>query len=162
MLTVVDCGCATIGSERSIDRLIDEYRPDVLFGCDPNVDTDVYHVGDTTVILSPLVAWTSSRTVDFVFDATRSRVVTPAKMGPVTRRIQTFDLGGLLFSFLASGDEVVLKLDVEGSEYVLLPDLHERDVDSLLSKILVEWHPQFEPAGHPPIPELRCPVEEWV
>jgi hypothetical protein len=160
MLTVVDCGCADIGTERSLERLIAEYRPNLLFGCDPNVVTDIYRVDGTTVILSPLAAWTSSSVVDFVFETTRSRVVQAA--APPTRKIQTFNLAGLLESLTASGDEVVVKMDVEGSEYVLIPHLHKLGVDAKLSKILIEWHPQFEPAGHPPIPELRCPVEEWV
>lgn len=154
-MIVVDVGCHTWshlqpdGSyiyEDSIHPLVERFHPDTLYGFDPSLNNDEeYELGDTKVILSTKAAWTEDGEIGFKPQRSRSRV------GDGGYQVKCFDLAAFLEGL---DDEVVLKLDIEGSEYPLLMHLGSREVDRNLSLILVEWHEDARVS-------MRCPVEEW-
>lgn len=161
-MIVVDLGCATypgFPDDESTRRLIERFAPDVYFGFDPHpsVVAREWQEGRTRASVERKAAWVSGGRVGYVtkpavLNELRSHV--NAAGGEET--VECFDLVSFLgvVAPWASG-ELVLKLDVEGAEYVLLPYLVERGADALLTRILVEWH------GDPLDLPLACPVEEW-
>lgn len=132
-MIVVDVGCATYGGDSSIPYLIDEFKPKRLYGFDPAVDDDRYTVGETTVVLRKAAAWTYEGLVPFTVAGLRGAVDRHGDPTPC------FDLVEFIRG-LPSDQEVVLKLDCEGGEYVLLPRLHVEGVDARLKLIWAEWH----------------------
>ena len=52
----------------------------------------------------------------------------------------TIDFARWLKSRFKPSDYVVLKLDVDGSEWRVLPHLEAANVTSLLDEVYVEWH----------------------
>jgi FkbM family methyltransferase len=150
-MIVVDLGCQTYGGEESIETLIARFQPALLYGFDPHPETvdEVRRIGATTVVTSRMAAWTYSDVVDFLADGSRSRVVAEG----AGQLVRTFDLSAFIESLPRV--PIILKMDVEGSEYRLLPDIKKNRVDGLLERILVEWH------GTPLDLDLACPVERW-
>lgn len=155
MSIVVDCGCCNWGSERSIDRLVERFRPKVLYGFDPypEVHDSTYTLDGTTVIVRNAAAWTHDGTVPFVPDGTRSHVgVDLNGYGADVDRVDCFDLAAFLPLMPGS---VILKLDVEGAEYTLIPHLVATGAIDKVELLLVEFHGD---QARPPIP---CPWETW-
>jgi hypothetical protein len=147
---VVDLGCKSHENERSIEPLIERFRPQVLFGFDPHPELQVGITmnGYTTIMCSRIAAWTVAFRTSYLQDGSASRINPAGDM-----RVETFDLAAWLKTLPAI--PVVLKMDVEGAEHVLLPHLHTTDADKLLDLILVEWH------GEPVDYGLACQVELW-
>lgn len=158
-MIVVDLGCATyhgFPEDESTHVLLERFEPSVYYGFDPHpsvVERDLW-VGKTRTIVERKAAWVYDGTVGFVtvpdvLNELRSHV----DAGEAVETVPCFELADFLTG-LPAGD-VVLKLDVEGAEYTLLPYLREKRADELLTLIIVEWH------GPPAALAFACPVEEW-
>lgn len=132
MRIVVDIGSAQHGGDQSIPHLIREFAPDVLYGLDPQAREVSYEWGSTLVMERPWAAWTHHGTVGFEGEALRGHVSSHGTQVPCV------DLAEFLTAF--RDDEVLLKMDAEGAEYVLLPYLQETSVDAFLRLAWVEWH----------------------
>lgn len=67
----------------------------------------------------------------------------PLKGDIVTSKI--IRLSDFLKENITKNDYVVIKLDIEGSEFEVLEDLIVTDTYKLLSEVYVEWHERFFP-----------------
>lgn len=156
-MIVVDVGCAEYPNhpeDKSIGRLIKRFHPTHLYGFDPHpsvVATRIVEDG-CVVHIDRKAAWASEGYIGYT---TKPKVINELRSftdADGKDKVPCFDLANFLYE-LPRGD-VVLKLDVEGAEYVLIPHLHATRADELISLLLIEWH-------GPIIQGLRCPVEEW-
>ena len=162
---VIDVGCARYGGDYSIERLIEKFEPDVLYGFDPAWEDSMYepiiNVYKTDVIVSREVAWIRNGQVRFMLDGLNGQVG-DADFWPLVR---CMDLARFIRRF-PTADEIILKLDCEGSEYDLLEHLIATGTDERLSLAWVEWHPRGTawPAKKRASLEnrLRCHVDEWL
>lgn len=159
MKIVVDIGCCTWGQDSSVDRLIERFRPEVLYGFDPyfEVNDGTQELNGTRVQIYNQAAWVYDGEVDFVHDATRSHV--PSIRTGEHDLVKCFDLAGWLmkmFILKTFRDELILKIDAEGAEHILIPDLTEKGAFMLIDLLLVEFHGD---ETRPPIP---VPWEPWV
>jgi FkbM family methyltransferase len=147
---VVDLGCHTHGDADSIHHLIERFNPRLLYGFDPHPENieRVTMVGTTTVVTARRAAWTADRPVSINLDGSRTRI---SDTGPPAN---AFDVARWLRTLPRV--PTVLKMDVEGAEYKLLPHLRANGVDALIDLILVEWHGVHAHLG------LACAVEEWT
>lgn len=174
---VIDLGCARYahvgGGLDSTAILSERFRPTRLYGFDPLSDGDETAEEDTELSTSPTAAWIWDGNVNFSEDGVASsihlegRSVLPADMHHKPRQaheIPCFDLAAWLRLL---NEKVILKMDVEGAEYLLLTWLLATDAIGYVDLLLVEWH------GHTTDrikwrTQLRreldetCPVEEWV
>lgn len=135
---VIDVGCAKYGGDESIPYLIDEFKPAVLYGFDPSseVEDRTWTEGDTLVSTRRMAAWTHDGTVGFKPGGLRGAV------HPDGKPVPCIDLAAFVMREARLND-VVLKLDAEGSEYVLLPHLIVTGADRCLKVAWVEWHCEF-------------------
>lgn len=170
-MIVVDVGCLTWEQpgpgayDESLETLIGQFDPDVLFGFDvhPKMRDDIVKIAGTTCVLARRAAWTEKATLIMEEGNNCTHIVVDPPEGdhPEHRHaVEAFDLAAFLE--LLPGD-IVLKLDCEGAEYPIVRHLVDRGVDQRLKLLLVEWHVGhyangFEP-GPPPV--LRCPVGSW-
>lgn len=162
-MIVIDVGCHPQGPEESVYNLIERFQPDLLLGFDPYPELveGVECVGDTLVVRRRVAAWTRADIMPIRVEG----ITTGLTMfgDPDHVPVKSFDLPGLIEALPATAG-IVLKLDAEGVEYPILADIVERDIDLLLERVLVEWHP--EETAHDmwiePRPVLRCIVEEWA
>ncbi len=173
MKIVIDVGCARYGDDFSIERLIEWHHPDVLYGFDPSQGPDEYphvpHDPDapttptkaTRILIEKKAAWTFDGEVRFRVDGLGGHV-SDAKSDPL---VPCVDLAKFILDL--GEHEIHLKLDCEGSEYLLLDHLIDAGADEKLASLIVEWHP-FGILGTTPVRRkqierrLRCPLEEWL
>lgn len=131
MTTVLDIGCATHGSSESTNRLLQAFRPSYYLGADPLADGRIDEHDGRVVEVRSEAAWTYDGTVGFSRSGSSSSVTEGCD-------VPCFDLAALIAAM--EPDELVLKLDAEGAEYVLLPHLLDAGVAGRVKLVLVEWH----------------------
>ena len=153
-MIVIDIGCAKYGGDYSIERLIEEFSPDLLIGLDPHpsVPNDVYLVGATMVVTMNAAGWVEDGEVRYAEDGINSWV---------TDLVEKPKVPCVDVARLCSGlDGAILKIDAEGSEYDILPHLIDKGVDRELRLAWVEWHKPDR--GRAQIERsIRCDLHEW-
>lgn len=133
MTVVIDIGCAKWGSDESIPYLVEEFSPSALHGFDPAAEESDYFLGNTIVVVRPWVAWTVDGRVGFKVGGLSGHVDPSAASRP------SIDIARFILE-LSPDEEIVLKMDAEGSEYDLLPHLVANDADLRLKLLWIEWH----------------------
>jgi len=177
---VVDVGCARYGGDYSIERLIEEFRPDALWGFDPSPEpfawaasTGAGHYGTYEVVVDECpvyvvgrAAWTFTGEIPFVRGGLGGHVADAEEAG--AEMVSCFDLAEFILADLTQ-PEIVLKIDAEGAEYPLLEHLIAEEADVRLKLVWVEWHGssnaeenERRAAQRADIEErIRCPIMEW-
>ena len=173
-MIVVDLGCFPHRDEISIERLVERYHPDVLYGFDPwpalvEGETDV---DGTRVVLERKAAWIEDGEIEFArvrglrgWDSTVMKAKNSRHewtgAGEVIR-VPCFDFSSWLRGL---GEHPVVKIDVEGAEFPILERLHEDGTDALIAELLVEWHDEkmadFAERKATLLSSLRCPIGPW-
>jgi hypothetical protein len=162
---VVDLGCCSYQRgnqlEDSIQTLIKRFKPTVLFGFDPHpaLPDTVGQVYGTTVITSRRAAWTYDGDIGLALQGNCTHVHIDEEV-----RTKAFDIASWIRTLPEA--RIVLKVDVEGAEYVLLPHLIAHGLMDRFSHVLVEWHSGelangYESDREAILAGIPCPVEEW-
>lgn len=185
-MIVVDLGCYPHGHEVSIEHLIKRFMPDVLYGFDPYPDLIEgitnqviekhgarHHV--VRIELQRKAAWTFDGEIELaVVEGERAWDTTVMREKNSRREwdqgkiitVPCFALDGFLAA-ISRGDDLILKMDIEGAEFPLLEHLIQTGADQFVALLLVEWHDQkmvdWEPGRRRMIEDqIRCPLEEWT
>lgn len=156
-MIVIDVGCARYGGDFSIERLIEEFHPSVLYGFDPSWQPGMFTAWDgleTSVVASNHAAWTHDGFVTFAGSGLGGHVSDE----PISSAaVACVDLAQFIKD-LPDEEEIVLKIDAEGAEYDLLDHLIEQEADKRLALAWVEWH-NF---GVPSPSERRAAIEQKI
>lgn len=158
MAIVIDVGCATYGGDESVNYLLEEFSPQILYGFDPGLDRDFKDVVEGCVVdLRRQAAWTHDGTVGFRVAGLGGHV---EESGRVLFRC--VDLARFILDL--DSNDVVLKMDAEGAEYTLLPWLVEQNADLRLRLALIEWHCEECGIGGNGRHREGCPAdkEAWI
>jgi FkbM family methyltransferase len=168
---VVDLGCADRGEWFSLEALVNEYHPELIYGFDPSplLNTRRRKVNGVPVKLERKAAWLFDGTVEFNDDYMHGG---PEAIGHGTCAVGAGSLGRIgtiiehggltveCFDFsvwLAEHGPCVVKMDLEGAEYPLLEHLIAQGTNRLVSELVIEWHEQ--PADH--LTEHFVSVRDW-
>lgn len=162
---IVDLGCCSYERggrlEDSIQTLIKRFKPTILFGFDPHpaLRDGVGQVYGTTVITSRRAAWTDDIDVGLSLQGNCTHVDFHEEA-----RTKAFDIATWVRALPEA--RIVLKVDVEGAEYVLLPHLIAQGLIHRFSRILVEWHDGkyangLESDRETILEQIPCVVEDW-
>ena len=159
MTVVIDVGCARYGGAYSIERLVEEFDPDVLYGFDPNAGAGeaVGYGASRRIVVSKMAAWTYDGSIGYTNRGTGGTVM---EDGGVT--VPCVDLA----KFISRNHDkrTILKIDAEGAEYPLLEHLIDQQIDRLLELAWVEWHPVYDP-GRDREQRIRdtigCELADW-
>ena len=173
-MIVVDLGCFPHRDEISIEPLVAQYRPDVLYGFDPwpaLVEGETY-LGATRVVLERKAAWVSDGELEFArvrgfrgWDSTvmkekNSRGEWDGAADVI--RVPCFDFPAWLRRL---PEPPVVKVDVEGAEFPILERLAEVGADALVEHLFVEWHDAkmggLAERKAAILARLTCPVSLW-
>ncbi len=183
-MIVVDIGCCQQGAEESVEKLCKAYRPTILYGFDPHPDLqpgievfthptsarrgrppgkrrwDENSPPFTIIVRSRLAAWTHNGFVSFREAGIESGVV---QDGHSSAAVACFDLVAWMKTLPMPDEDVILKIDAEGSEFPLMWALYDNALDLLIKQALVEYHPAHTANGwwRGDRPPLRCPVDDW-
>jgi len=162
---VVDLGCYSHPAHRgasqdSVMALIGRFGPDALYGFDPHPDQGELstYMGRTAIVTKRRAAWVHDGTV--AYDPSPSAPLS-AHVGEGPATVPCFNLAAWLWGRV----DTIVKMDIEGAEYVLLEHLVATGADRCVERLLVEWHPDRRPAGTMDADALTealaCPVEDW-
>lgn len=165
MTIAIDVGCARYGGDFSIERLIEEFDPELLFGFDPSDGVDMYldddksgqfKVGDTEVVIEKAAAWVFDGEIGFRQNGLGSEIAADPRLP----QVRCIDLARFILE-VPAGHDIILKMDCEGSEYELLEHLIERGADKRLKLGWIEWHgSQMERRGQIE-QDIGCEMVEW-
>lgn len=88
--------------------------------------------------------------------------------GNDVKLVDCFDFSKWLKQFNPS-DYIILKMDIEGSEFPILEKMITDGTDSLVNELQIEWHDQkmTNPKAYALkkqyiLEHLSCPVKEWL
>jgi hypothetical protein len=164
---VVDLGCETYGEVNSVAALIDRFQPRLFFGFDPLLGEPVETPG---LSLRRLAACTHAGATEIGVGYKSNWATIVPERGlqgqwnlTLTVPCFNFPLWVQALALAHPNDEVVVKMDIEGSEYQLLDSLIELGVDRQLKLLLVEWHelPDWMEWRDDIMRSLHCPLEDW-
>ena len=175
MIVVIDVGCARYGGDYSIERLIEEFHPDVIYGFDPSWEAVMFDPPEdlkTVVHVSNEAAWTHDGHVRFTKDGLGGQVTTKGPETPCVDLARVIiELYGVRYEREEGGEfsrdetEIILKMDAEGSEYELLDHLISTGADKLLKLAWIEWHPfgasNVDRRRKAIEDEIACELVEW-
>lgn len=163
-MIAIDVGCARYGGDFSLERMLSEFAPDVLFGFDPEWDESMFSPPEemtAQVIVQKAAAWVYNGKIGFEGSRLGGHIASSARLVPC------IDLAEFIRS-LPSDHDIVLKIDAEGAEYELLEHLIGLRVDELLTLAWVEWHPPgVRVNGRPDVrrdaieESISCEIVEW-
>jgi hypothetical protein len=161
MTIVVDIGAARYGNDYSIERLIEEFHPEVLYGFDPmpfvtipfaseiiaNSGEGTYgeyevEVDGCRVIVQGRAAWVYDGEIGLFRDGLSTHVVEDPRL----EQVACFDLAGFLCEVdsrhvhPSQSPAIILKIDAETAEYTLLEHLIATGHDRWLKLAWIEWH----------------------
>lgn len=134
---VIDAGAAKWGDDESIPALIAEFDPDMLLAFDPGSgihDARRSIPGGKLIAFRQQAVWTHNGHVNFVEANLGGHVADGGQ--PVS----CVDLADVIEDLSPDYADIIVKLDIEGGEYEILPHLRARDADLKISLLLVEWH----------------------
>lgn len=145
-VVVIDIGCAKYGGDYSVERLIEEFHPDILYGFDPNEqDRTTEHYG-VKIIIYRAGVWVADGETDYVNPGLGGFI----RSGKGTPQVNAETMVRGIAEQHPDHD-IVLKIDAEGSEYGILEHLIATGADKLVSFAWIEWH----------APD-RQPYRSWV
>jgi FkbM family methyltransferase len=144
---VIDLGCKTWtgneaaggATEESIEKLRDWFRPGLLLAFDPHPQQSegVWQWTETMVVARRAAAWVHGLGVHYCQNGLSSHVLPIHRGESNVETVPSFDLAELIRALPAG---VVLKMDIEGAEYALLPHLFNANLDKRIARLLIEWH----------------------
>lgn len=188
-MIVVDLGCYPHGHEVSIERLIERYMPDILYGFDPypeliegvtfeTIDKHGARHHRVRIELQRKAAWTYDGEIELaVIDGERAWDTTVMREKNSRREweegtltiVPCFDLARFLRELPVGPENLIVKMDVEGAEFPLIEHLVETQTDRCIGRLLVEWHTEKMAAPaelkrrkRVLLSGLKCPIEEWI
>lgn len=146
MTVVIDIGCRRYGNDYSIERLIEEFHPKVLYGFDPNEEDRTEEINGTTVVIYRAAVWVHDGETAYVNPGNRGTITSGSGTPMVNADTVVREIVDQ-----HSVHNIVLKIDAEGSEYGILEHLISTGADKLIAFAWVEWH---EPD--------RKPYRQWI
>ncbi len=171
-MIVVDLGCANRGEWYSLEALATQYKPQIIYGFDPSplLNLRTRKVNGTPVKLERKAAWTRNGTVPFNDQHISGRA------GPIGYAPYTTHSAGRIGTIGEGTDEVpcfdfaiwleehgpaIVKMDIEGAEYVLLDHLLTTRTAELMTELIIEWHDHPDQRQLKALKKLKVPVRDW-
>ncbi len=155
-MIAVDLGCFDYDhTYRSMQVLVSKYKPDMIYGFDPRPT-----MGDSVSVIDGCPAEIQNRAA-WLYDG-EARYCDRAEgsflADSCDQRVQCFDFSAWLSEL--AGD-VVVKMDIEGSEYELLEKMLDDGTATKVKELLVEWHGIDPNRRNPILDRWPGPVKEW-
>ena len=151
----IDCGFYN-GMALTYFKSTPEYSSDFInYGFDPMMKVEKAKTKWPNFILDNKAIWTNDGEIDFYISNRHSGKANGVSHNGKARnetkiRVQCMDFSKWLKNNFDDKDYIVLKMDVEGAEYELLPKMIQDKTIDLIDIIYLEWHP------------ARVGDEKWV
>lgn len=141
----IDCGFYAGGSLEHF-KLTPEYSPDfIYYGFDPMLNIEQAREKWKNITLDNKAVWIKDDEIDFYTSDRhqgRANGISHNKRASKEgiRKVKCIDFSKWLGNNFDADDYIILKMDVEGAEYELLPRLIKDSTINLVDIIYLEWH----------------------
>jgi len=141
----IDCGGYYCTSIERFMRTAD-YTPDTeMYSFEPNPDCHGAYEGKDYVKLMKYACWTNNAMTVFNrktrFGGQANSIIDNGTFNPDRKVIvQCIDFPRWFSENTAEGDDIVLKMDIEGAEYRVIPEMLNRGLFKRIRKAYMEWH----------------------
>jgi len=137
-----------LGSNKcEITDMFNEYMDDYEIFCfEPNLLLERYYKNKNLNHIQS-AAWIQDGEIDFKFDIDSknygSTAILTKKTGKFKNvvKVPSVDISNWIKSNFSKDDHIIMKCDIEGAEYYLIPHLHKTDALSFLDVFILETHP---------------------
>ena len=171
---IIDCGYSTgvftLRYLRALAYQGEDLSNWTIYGFEPNEvwrDRAVRATSefpDATFHLSPAAVWTTDGTMRFfpcigpvssyLADAYHRQLESGRK---ASIQVPTMDLSRIIFE-LAAPEKIILKVDIEGAEFYVLPHIQKTGAASRLTHVYIEYHARLNRKDWLPI---MIELKEW-
>lgn len=133
--------------------LIDDPHSYQIYAFEPNPDLHDQMIRISkkdfdNVIFKPWAAWTYTGEIEIAIDKTRTPMgstIMPTKVDiwdhHPKKMVKCFDFSQWLLDNFILGDEVIVKMDIEGAEFEVLEKMIKDNSIAIPSYLFVEFHP---------------------
>lgn len=141
----IDCGFYA-GVSRIHFKLTPEYSSDfTYYGFDPVIKIDEARKRCPDVILDNKAVWIEDGEIDFYISRRHSGKANSIYHNNRSRnecnlKVKCFNFSKWLRDNFDMQDYIVLKMDIEGSEYSVIPKMIEDSTINFIDIIYLEWH----------------------
>ncbi len=175
-MIVVDLGSETYGQEESFLKLMEMFRPTVMYAFDPLCRNASWGFKGCRVHYLAAAAWIEGGTIELGVGADSGLNATVMRekneVGEWTDMVTVpcVDFSEWLERLVYTGGSkpAAVKMDVEGVEYLLLEKMIADGTDRLMQPLLVEWHDHklgdngfYEQRRQQILESLSCEVRGW-
>ena len=142
----IDCGFYQ-GTSLEHFKRTPEYTNDfIYYGFDPMMNLEKSRAKFSTVNLDNKALWTNDGEITFYVSRRHSGKANSvyhnkrAGKGEQTRSVPCIDFSKWLSNNFNEDDYIILKMDIEGAEYEVIPKLLKDGTINLIDVIYLEWH----------------------
>lgn len=171
----IDCGGHKANSVRRFRAEFDPSETWEIHSFEPNPAFSHFYKDIPKHTFHPVAVWIEDIETEFFLDnidGDGSTLIADKESGelclnsPTT--VQAINFGRWLRETVSSKDYVILKLDIEGAEYDLLPFLIDSNDLELIDEVFIEWHwnrlPRVSQEMHSSLAHClsrKLPVQSW-
>ncbi len=169
-MIVVDLGSETYGQEESSLKLMEMFRPTVMYAFDPLCRNASWGFKGCRVHYLAAAAWTEGGTINLGVGADSGLNATVmAQKNEVGEWTDSVTVPCIDFStWLEWLGPAAVKMDIEGAEYPILEKMITYGTDRLMQPLLVEWHDHklgapdtYSQRREAILSRLSCEVRGW-
>tara|TARA_R110002110_G_scaffold132910_2_gene314913 strand:+ start:1966 stop:2520 length:555 start_codon:yes stop_codon:yes gene_type:complete len=174
----IDCGANNGCSVRMFQGVYDKDETYEVFCFEPNPVFDEWF-GDLNVTLIKKAVWTKDQTLTFyqienrrdgkesgasTLNETKARGHKNVKVHEL--KVEAIDFSTWIVDNFSPDDEIILKMDIEGSEYEVLSKMIDDETINYINKLYIEFHWQkigLDKEDHDHLLEKLgdLEIEEW-
>jgi len=144
----IDLGANDSCSTRIFRKLYDPKCKYRIYAFEPEPEFKDNFRNIKNCVFLPYAAWISETTLNFYRDVRDKRkaggTLLLEKKGVSKHNdkmaVQGFDFSNWISTNFKVDDEIILKMDIEGAEYQVIPKMFDDDTLNYISKINIEWH----------------------
>lgn len=172
---LIDCGfstgCFSIHYLKYLDRLGEDLRNWTVYGFEPDARwaqdprrQKIWHFTAPTIVVEPFAVWTEDgdmsffpckkRTSSYLAEAKHKRIESGRK---VSQTVKAIDLDRFIKN-LKDPERIVVKMDIEGGEFYVLPHMQEKGSALLVCEFHIEYHARLNRPAWLPIMKS---IKDW-
>jgi FkbM family methyltransferase len=173
MKIFLDCGAHDGCSIRKFRSLYDRKQKYKIYSFEPEPDFAKYFQNIPKHTFINKAVWIEDGVIDYYRSREQLRaggtIFKQKKSGNLDKvnpiKIETIDFSKWILENLNKDDHIILKMDIEGAEYKVLPKMIEDGTINYINKLWIEWHwpkikyPQEE--HDKLIKKISIPTEKW-
>lgn len=173
MKIFIDAGAHEGCSVRKFRKLHDRENKYFIYSFEPEPDFAVYFENIPNHKFINKAVWVEDGTLEYFQSREHLRaggtLIKKKKSGNLDKKnpiiIETIDFSKWILDNFSKDDHIILKMDIEGAEYKVLPKMLKDGSFNYINKLWIEWHwPKIkypQEAHDKLVSQISIPTQKW-